>query len=124
MNEEQAAYLSDAEWRLMQSLWRLSDPTLRNVVEDVSDIGWTNHAVICFLKRMAQKGYVEIVEDARPKRYRPLLEREAAMREKTRSILGKFYGNDLLLMVTNAVNTAKLTDAEIEELVEALRKGR
>jgi predicted transcriptional regulator len=123
MNEAQAVSLTDVEWRLMQSLWRLSAPTLRQVVDDVADIGWTNHAVICFLGRMADKGYVAI-EGTRPKRYRPLLEQSAAFREKTHDLLSKVYGGDLMLMVTNAVQSAALSDEEMNELIEALRKGR
>ena len=114
---------TDVEWKLMQSLWKLKEPTIREVVEDVKETGWTVHSVISFLKRMAAKGMVAI-EETRPIRYRALVEKDTMLRKETHAILDKVYGGDLMLMVTNAVDSADLTDEEINELIGILKKGR
>lgn len=114
---------TDVEWKLMQSLWKLGRPTIREVVEDVKETGWTVHAVISFLGRMAAKGMV-FIEETRPKRYRALVEKDAMLRKETHALLNKVYGGDLMLMVTNAVHSADLTEDEINELIGILKKGR
>ena len=122
MHTEKPFSPTDVEWKLMQSLWKLGKPTIREIVEDVKETGWTVHSVISFLKRMAAKGMVAI-EETRPIRYRALAEKDTMLREETHAILNKVYGGDLMLMVTNAVDSANLTDAEINELIGILKKG-
>ena len=123
MPSEKTFSPTDVEWKLMQSLWKLKNPTIREVVEDVKETGWTVHAVISFLGRMASKGMVAI-EETRPKRYRALVEKDAMLRKETHALLNKVYGGDLMLMVTNAVHSADLTEEEINELIGILKKGR
>ncbi len=123
MHPEKTFSPTDVEWKLVQSLWKLGNPTVREVVEDVKETGWTVHAVISFLNRMAAKGMVAI-DNARPKRYRALVEKDAMLRKETHAILDKVYGGDLMLMVTSAVHSAKLSEEEINELIGILNKVR
>ena len=44
MDQSKNPSLTHVEWRLMRSLWKLQNPTLREVVEQVSDIGWSYDA--------------------------------------------------------------------------------
>ncbi len=122
MHTEKPFSPTDVEWKLMQSLWKLGKPTIREIVEDVKETGWTVHSVISFLKRMAAKGMVAI-EETRPIRYRALAEKDTMLREETHAILNKVYGGDLMLMVTSAVDSANLTEPEINELIGILKKG-
>ena len=123
MHPEKTFSPTDVEWKLVQSLWKLKNPTIREVVEDVKETGWTVHAVISFLNRMAAKGMVA-VDEARPKRYRALVEKDAMLLQETHAILDKVYGGNLMLMVTNAVHSAELTEDELSELIGILKRGR
>ena len=117
--------LSDAEWRIMQSLWRSAAPmSARDVQEDLrSETDWGVHSVISFLKRLESKGAVEILE-GRPIRYRAVLDREAAMRQETEDLLGRVYGGEKLLMIQCAVNASPLSDEERDELIAILKGGK
>ena len=116
--------LSDAEWRIMQSLWRGEGPlSVREIMADAADEGWSIHSVISFLKRMEAKGAVKIHE-GRPIRYSPLLDRSEAVQQETNALLGRVYGGEKLLMIQCAVNASPLSDAEREELIAILRGGK
>ncbi len=119
----EAPALTDVEWRLMQCLWAHNQPmTVREISQAVeADTGWSKHSIISFLKRMAAKGYVEI-DHGRPIRYRPLLDRQDTMRKETQNLLGKVYGGDLMLMVSNAVRVQPLSEDEINELISILKE--
>ena len=119
----EAPALTDVEWRLMQCLWAHNQPmTVREISQAVeADTGWSKHSIISFLKRMAAKGYVEI-DHSRPIRYRPLLDRQDTMRKETQNLLGKVYGGDLMLMVSNAVRVQPLSEDEINELISILKE--
>ena len=110
--------LSDAEWQLMQCVWRAPGCTLREILRE---IGWPKHTVITLLKRMQAKGAIEI-DDTAPKTYRPLLERDEALLKETRDILHRVYGGNPLLMVQNAVESSSFSQEEIGELLRLIKK--
>ncbi|NLF27315.1 MAG: BlaI/MecI/CopY family transcriptional regulator [Clostridiales bacterium] len=121
---ERGHALTDVEWRLMQCLWKGGAMTLGEIMADVSrDTSWTKHSVISFLKRMAAKGYVDISTE-RPIRYRTLLDQHEAMRTKTRQVLKNVFDNNLVTLVRNAVIEQPLSDVEVDELIDLLKKGR
>lgn len=117
--------LSDAEWRIMQCLWRGGAPmSARELTDALSgETAWGVHSVISFLKRMEAKGAVAIL-DGRPIRYRAALDREEAVRQETRDLLSRVYGGEKLLMIQCAVDAAPLSDAERDELIALLKGGK
>lgn len=114
--------LSDAEWRIMQSLWRSPSPlSAREVTEELNgETAWGVHSVISFLKRLEAKGAVEVLE-GRPIRYRAAMDREAAVQRETEDLLGRVYGGEKLLMIQCAVNASPLSDEERDELIAILK---
>ena len=123
MDDQQKLSLSDVEWHIMNALWKLGEPTLGQVVEAVSEFGWTKHAVFSFLKRLETKGAVENDTSKRPSRYRAAIAQEAALRQETKSILHRVFDGDLMLMMTSAVGTASLSEEEAQELIRLLEKA-
>ena len=45
------------------------------------------------------------------------------MANETQSVLEKVYGGNPVLMVTSAVNSGKLSDDDIQSLIDLLEKG-
>lgn len=116
--------LSDAEWRIMQSLWRSGTAmSVREIMDDVNEDSWSVHSVISFLKRMEAKGAVSFLE-GRPIRYCAALDRDEAVQRETEDILGRVYGGEKLLMIQCAVNSSPLSDEEREELIAILKGGK
>lgn len=113
--------LSENEWYIMQVLWERSSASLREICEALKDTkGWTKHAVSSFLKRMLEKGAIDVDESGAVRIYSPIWSREGTILEETHSILERVYRGDLLLMMSNAVKEQKLSKAEIEELRKML----
>ena len=81
------------------------------------------NSVITMLSRLEQKQAVRYEEGARARRYYPCLNREDASRQETESFLDKVYGGRLGLMMSAMVESHALTEADIEELSEILRKA-
>jgi len=116
--------LSDAEWRVMQSLWQSGARTAREVTEDLkAETDWTVHTVISLLKRLEAKGAAAVLK-GRPIRYQAVLDREQTVQQETKALLGRIYGGEKLLMIQCAVNAAPLSDEERDELIAILKGGR
>ena len=116
--------LSDSEWKLMNHLWDAAPRTITELTAAVKDeTGWSKNTVITMLSRLEAKGAVRHEEGLRAKRYFPAVERQAAARAETENFLSKVYGGNLGLMVSNLVESRKLSPEDIAELSAILEKA-
>lgn len=123
MDENQNIPLSDVEWRIMNTLWACGELTLGEILKEVADTGWTKQSLTSFLKRLEAKGAIRRDTRWRPSRYAARITQEAAVANETHSVLEKIYGGNPVLMVTSAVNSGKLSDDDIQALIDLLKKG-
>ena len=123
MRKERTISFTDVEWRLMQTLWALGTPTFGEIMKNVCDTGWSKQSVVSFLKRLETKGAVRRDMSFKPSRYIASVKKDDAIQNETGTILEKVYGGNPVLMVTSAVNSGKLTDEDIQSLIDLLRKG-
>ena len=116
--------LSDSEWKLMNHLWDGSPRTITELTAAVKEeTGWSKNTVITMLSRLEAKGAVRHEEGPRAKQYFPAVERQDAARAETESFLSKVYGGSLGLMVSNLVESRRLSEADIAELSAILEKA-
>lgn len=83
--------LSDAEWKLMNRLWQSSPCTITGLVADFKDdTGWSKHTIISMLSRLEAKGTVRYNEGKRAKQFYPIINREDAQIEETKTFFHGF----------------------------------
>lgn len=116
--------LSHSEWLIMQEIWKRGTATFREICDGVAAQNWSKPAVAAFLKRMEGKGAILCRETKPVKRYCPLIRREEAVQEETQQIMDRVYGGDVTLLAQSLVRPETLSQAEMEELIALLRKGR
>lgn len=106
-------------------LWEAAPMTMTQITAALKDsTGWDRHAVITLLKRMTKKGSVRM-EDVKPaKLYYPLITREEAQLEQTRSFLTKLFEGRPVRMVSAMVQSGQLSKSEIDELMRLLADAR
>lgn len=116
--------LSETEWKLMDELWEEPPKTITQLTRALEeDTGWGKNVIITMLKRLEAKGAVRHVEGERAKQFYPAVSREDTALEETRGFLNRVYSGSLGLMVDAMVNSRSLSDREIEELKEILKKA-
>ena len=115
--------LTDAEWKIMTLLWEQSPMTMPQITHALEgETGWTKHTVITLLKRMMQKGTVRMEEAEPARRYYPCVEKDKVAREQTQ--ISRLFEGRASLMVSNMVEQGELTDGEVDELMEILKKAK
>jgi len=110
-------HLTNSEWHVLACLWERSPQTVMQLVGQLSEkVGWAKSTTITTLRRMEDKGLVacEVVEKG--KRYRPLVEREAAEIVETRGFLNRVYRGSVGLMMSAMAQRQELTAEDIREL--------
>lgn len=86
--------------------------------------GWTKHTVITLLKRMMQKGTVRMEEAEPARRYYPCVEKDKVAREQTQTLLSRLFEGRASLLVSNMVEQGELTDDEVDELMDILKRAK
>ena len=76
------------------------------------------------LGRMVDKGILYYEEGGKARQYYPAVRREDAAMAETESLLQRVYQGSVSMMMSTLVKENALSDAEIEELYEILRKAR
>ena len=123
MDENQRVPLSDVEWRIMHTLWTHGDMSLGEILREVADTGWSKQSLTSFLKRLEAKEAIRRDTRWRPSRYAARITQDAAVNSETQAVLEKVYGGNPVLMVTSAVKSGKLSDQDIQSLINLLQKG-
>lgn len=117
--------LTDAEWKIMEVLWDSAPRTMAEITKTLEpDTGWTRHTVITLLKRMQEKGSVEVDESGSVKRYYPRVTREQASHEQTQKLLSRVFSGKASLLLHNLIDSGEMTVDEMQEVLDLLRRDR
>ena len=109
--------LTASEWSVLTSLWEKNPQTVMQLVSDlVGRVGWAKSTTITTLRRMEEKGLVEVEQTGRGKSYTPAVEREQAATAETHSFLDRVYQGSVGLMMSAMVKRQELSRDEVAEL--------
>jgi BlaI family penicillinase repressor len=82
--------LSEAEWQIMNALWKHYPATAREVIERIPvDTGWAYTTVKTMLSRLVAKKVVAEVKRGNTSYYEPLIEQEQARKNAVSHLLDK-----------------------------------
>mgnify|MGYP002625532092 CR=1 FL=1 len=116
--------LTGAEWNVMECLWECAPRTGREAAQWLQEhAGWSRSTTLTMLRRMTQKGLLQMDDSGGRQTYVPLLDRAQAVREETGRFLDRVYQGSLSLLVSTLVRDRDLTEAEREELLAILARG-
>ncbi|MDE7018426.1 MAG: BlaI/MecI/CopY family transcriptional regulator [Lachnospiraceae bacterium] len=115
--------LNNSEWCIMESLWQEQPKTLMQLVYEMKEKqGWSKSTTSTMLRRMQEKGYIRYEEGQKARLYSTNLERETVVLKETTSFLDRTYGGSLGMLVNTFVDSNRLTEADLEELLQVLHK--
>lgn len=116
--------LSEAEWKVMTLLWQEAPQTMMQMTNHFKETtGWSKHTVMTFLRRMEEKKAIHHEEGGRAKLYYPDIVKEEAVLQETEEFLEKVFDSRMGLMLNTMVEKKAVSDEEIAEMYEILRKA-
>ncbi|AOY78034.1 BlaI/MecI/CopY family transcriptional regulator [Clostridium formicaceticum] len=119
MNEN-ISKISDAEWKVMEVVWRKHSVTAAEIIEElIGKTDWNRKTVHTLIRRLVQKEVLGITQE-NPYVYYPLIEEGFCKKEETKSFLEKVYDGSLQLLMANFLKNEKLSKQEIKELKKLL----
>lgn len=114
---------TEAEWKIMEVLWDSAPRTMGEITRVLEPAtGWTRHTVITLLKRMQEKGSVQVDESGPVKTYSPLIDREEASASQTKKLLSHVFEGKASLLINNLVDSGQISLEEMQELLDVMRR--
>lgn len=118
-----SARISDAEAKVMETLWRESPLTAERVIEKIaSSQGWTEATVKTLLNRLLKKKAVTVKRDGRRYLYRPKLKRTDYVSAESRDLLDRLFDGKLAPFIAHFSERQNLSAEEIAELKKLIEK--
>ena len=121
---ENKVKLSEAEWKIMSLLWENEPMTITQLTAALkNETGWGKSMVLTLLKRMEEKKAVSYEQGKTAKSFFSLIKRENVAVSETKSFLKRLYNGSLGLMVNSLIQQEALSDEDISELYNILKKA-
>ena len=115
--------ISDAEWDVMKVVWDRQPVPAADVVDRLAaDRGWRPRTVKTMLNRLVAKGALAYEVDGKRFLYRALVQRDACVRNESRSFLSRVFGGAVAPAVVHLLEHTRLTPDEVEQLRRVLER--
>ncbi|MFS1514156.1 BlaI/MecI/CopY family transcriptional regulator [Chengkuizengella sp. SCS-71B] len=117
--------ISDAEWVIMEELWKKSPLTSAEIIDQLKDsTEWNPKTIHTLINRLVKKEVLGVKREGRFKQFHPLLSADECRKRETTSFLKKIYSGSRQMFILNFIKNEKLTDTEIEELKKILKQKK
>ncbi|MDE5863076.1 MAG: BlaI/MecI/CopY family transcriptional regulator [Lachnospiraceae bacterium] len=120
---------SETEWLVMEILWESGNPlTSLEIIKRLEGVKEMSPKTIrVLINRLSQKGIIDYTIDERDSRiyhYFAVKTREECLGEKSRRFADSYFAGDKTNALASLIQNCDLTDGQIKELEEILRKGK
>ena len=118
--------LPDSELELMMIIWHAKKPITRMEIEEElpDDRKLSATAILSFLTRLEERGFLEIEKRGKLNVYTPIIKESDYMKKESKSILQKMYHNSIKSFVTALYDGENLSEEDIKELQSFIDEKR
>jgi BlaI family penicillinase repressor len=116
--------ISEAEWTVMEALWKRSPQTASEVARMLSpSTGWALNTVRTLLARLVEKEALQADENANGVReFFPAIDRETSVRAESKTFLDRVFQGAAKPLLVHFATNAKLSKEELRELKQLFEK--
>jgi BlaI family transcriptional regulator, penicillinase repressor len=115
--------ISEAEWIVMEVVWRKHPVTALEVVQQLSDRKeWQDQTIRTMLRRLIRKKALTFKAEGNVYYYEPAVSRDVCVKGESRSFLDRVFGGAAHPLLVHLAQETKLTPKEIAELKRILQE--
>ncbi len=109
--------ISEAEFQVMQIIWKFAPVSTNQVVELLSrETDWSPKTIQTMLIRLEKKEAITHKKEGRLYIYTPIVDRDEYVAEQSDAFLDKFFGGALDRMVVNYLSRNDISQEDLDEL--------
>jgi len=114
--------ISEAEWIVMEVVWRKNPVTALEVVQQLTDHKqWQDQTIRTMLRRLIRKKALTYKAEGNVYYYSPAVTREQCVRGESQSFLERVFGGTPQPLLVQLMQETKLSSEEIAELKRILK---
>jgi BlaI family transcriptional regulator, penicillinase repressor len=114
--------LSDAEWQIMNALWKKHPATTREIIDGMENGSrWAYTTVKTMLTRLAAKRAVGETKRGNTGYYTPLVDQRNARRSALHTVFDRVLDGTAAPLMSFLIEEKKLSRTEREELIRMLK---
>ncbi len=114
--------ISEAEWVVMEVVWKQNPITALEVVHHLADRKeWQDQTIRTMLRRLIRKKALTYRAEGKVFFYAPAVSREQCVREESQSFLERVFGGAAQPLLVQLVQESRLSADDIAELKRILR---
>jgi BlaI family transcriptional regulator, penicillinase repressor len=109
--------ISDAEWQVMQVIWRSAPITANEVIEQLeNNSDWKPKTIKTLIGRLVEKKVLGFHKEGKSYQYYPIVSEDEGIRVESENFLKKVFNGSLNLMLANFIEEQRLSEEDIKEL--------
>jgi BlaI family penicillinase repressor len=117
--------LSDAEWQIMNALWKRYPATAREIAENLPDeTQWAYTTIKTLLARLAAKNALSEEKRGNTSVYEPLVSLKKARRTALRTFLNQAFDGAVEPLLNFLAEERKLSDKQRKEFLRILQEEK
>lgn len=118
--------LPEAEFEVMKIVWEAAPPITANVIMENlgKEKNWKAQTVNSLMNRLVERGFLHTEKKGKERIYFPLISKEDYLKFETSKFIKQYHNNSFLNLVTTLYDDNALTDEDIDELIEWIKKRR
>ena len=115
--------LSEAEWQIMNALWKKNPATARDLIEHLpKNTNWAYTTIKTMLTRLVTKNAISERKKGNTSVYEPLLSKNKARKKAVLSLMNQAFDGTVGPLMHFIVEKEKLSKSQREELIRILKE--
>ena len=116
--------LTEREDQIMQVIWQTEGVFIRDIVKALPDPKPHYNTVATIVKILVKKGFLQSEKFGNTDKYTALIQMEAYRKLHIEDIKEKYFGNSLPKMMAHFAKQEKLSNKEIDELIDIIKSKK
>lgn len=115
--------LPEAELEVMLAIWNTTPPVNTSYLMDAvgKARSWKAPTLISFLVRLEDRGYISSFKKGKERYYEPIAEKSEYIKTASEQFIKQFHGGSFVSMMDSLYRDKKLSEEDIDELLEWLK---
>ncbi len=115
--------ISEAEWKVMQVLWRQKACTWAQLLEELSASGWSESTIKTLLRRLVEKAYVTVDKtNGKPYVYQACVSQQECQCQEAEHFLSRVFGGSVSMLVSTLTREKGLSKQDKEALLQMIEQ--
>ena len=118
--------LPEAEFQVMKAIWAYEPPVTSSMVMGYlsGEKSWPIQSVVTLLSRLVEKGFLRSEKKGKERQYYSLVSKEDYLQFETGKFIKQYHENSFISLLSTLNQYKELTDEELDDLQEWIKKRR